>query len=193
MKFNPANALTTLRLLLVPFFVFAFLKGESQAALILFAIAGFTDLIDGTVARLCKTSTKYGAILDPIADKLLMQSCFVLLLIEGLLPLWFFALALARDVMIMSGIAYLELKKIEPPYKAIYASKFATLCMLVMSVLALVRMLNSAWISPDSQIAGWQMAFVWLSAALVIISAFQYVQIGLSFLNSRSKSRQTAR
>ena len=182
MSFNPANALTTLRLILVPFFVYAFLKDEKTAALVIFSVAGFTDLIDGTVARLCGKSTKYGAILDPIADKLLVQSCFILLLVEGFIPIWFFVLAFARDIMIVSGIFYLEAKKAELPYKAVYASKFATLFMLTTAVLALVRLLDPAWADASSKLAMWQTGFMLASAVLVVVSAAQYIKIGLAFL-----------
>lgn len=190
MRINIANALTTLRLILVPFFIYAFVFEHRQMALIFFAVAGFTDLIDGTAARYFGGSTKYGAILDPIADKLLVQSCFSLLVWAGLLPLWFFIIALARDVMIVSGILYLEFKKAELPYRAIYASKFATLFMLVLAVLALVRWQDADLAATTSTIALWQSAFMYAAFVLILISSAQYIRLGLAFLEQKRNSEK---
>ena len=188
MSINIANALTTLRLVLVPFFVYSFTFEYRQWALILFAVAGFTDLIDGTAARYFGKSTKYGAILDPIADKLLVQSCFSLLVWADVLPLWFFLVALSRDLMIVSGILYLECKKAKLPYRAIYASKFATLFMLALAVTSLIRWQDAASFASSSLLL-WQSVFMYGSLILILVSSFQYIQLGLAFLREKSMSR----
>ena len=78
-----ANMLTLSRLVLVPFFIAAFVAGEMGWAFAIFCIAGATDLIDGTVARKFSRPTRWGAIVDPIADKCLVQSCFISLAVVG--------------------------------------------------------------------------------------------------------------
>ncbi len=170
MTMNAANMLTLSRLLLAPVFVLIFLMGERGWALAIFAIAGATDLIDGTVARMLKQRTEGGALLDPLADKVLVQSCFLLLAVIGAIPWWFLGLALARDVMIVSGIFYLERVRAPLPYRPTYASKFATLLQLTVAVVGQLE----AW-RPETLLFGVPIsrameAMVLLTAGFILIS-----------------------
>lgn len=185
MRFGPADYLTFSRLVLTPFFVVLFVMGLKLPAFIVFCVASFTDLIDGTVARLYGQSSKTGALLDPIADKFLMQSCFLLLLISGYIPIWFYLMALARDILIVSGILYLEMKKVVLPYRAIWPSKVATLSQMTVAVLALLR-----WWVPFSattayDILWWQTAVMIGTAALIVVSGAQYVVMGIGILRKQ--------
>lgn len=99
------NALTLLRILAVPFFAIAVWYGHHWQAFLLFAAAGFTDLLDGFIARTFNQSSELGAVLDPAADKLLMTSAFVLLAwrTQGMtapIPVWVAILAITRDLVI---------------------------------------------------------------------------------------------
>ncbi|HPQ80801.1 MAG TPA: CDP-alcohol phosphatidyltransferase family protein [bacterium] len=188
--FTVANALTVLRLVLTPFFVAAFILSLQKTAFVLFCVAGFTDLIDGSVARLLNQRSKGGAILDPLADKLLMQSCFALLAFEGLVPLWFFLLAFARDATIVSGIIYLERKKADLPYSPILVSKIATLVQLAVAILGLLL-----WWKPHLSPAGipLQDLLVWsvfAASVFIIASGFQYVRIGFELLRKDAARRE---
>lgn len=189
MTLTVANMLTILRLVLTPFFVAAFLLGHGKAAFVIFCVAGFTDLIDGSVARLLNQRSKGGAILDPLADKILMQSCFLLLTIFNLLPTWFFFLALARDVTIVAGILYLERKKAELPYRPLLVSKVATLVQLAVAVIGLLR-----WWKPGLSVAGLPLfdVHIWTvfaAAALIMVSGVQYVRIGFEILRRDAARR----
>lgn len=182
MAINVANALTIARLVLAPVFVACFIAGRKEPAFAAFCIAGFTDMIDGTVARILKQPSKGGAILDPIADKLLMQSCFVSLAASGLLPLWFLAMAVCRDVMIVSGIVWLERIKADYAVRPILSSKFATLLQLAVAVLGLLR-----WWQPNAYLAGagFERLYFWtviVTAALIAISGARYIGMGLEIL-----------
>jgi phosphatidylglycerophosphate synthase len=73
------NALTLLRILAIPFFAIAVWYGHHWQAFILFAAAGFTDLLDGLIARAFNQRSDLGAVLDPAADKLLMTTAFILM------------------------------------------------------------------------------------------------------------------
>ena len=91
--FTPANQLTLLRMLLIPAFVMLVIYGELGWALVVFATAGITDALDGLIARRAGQKTSLGAWLDPMADKLLLVSTFVVLTLPGLglanrLPIW---------------------------------------------------------------------------------------------------------
>jgi cardiolipin synthase (CMP-forming) len=101
------NALTLLRLLaIVPFSIWS-MEGRDRAALVLFVAAGFTDTLDGTIARRLGQTSKIGRLLDPLADKLFTGVAYVVLSAfrSGLssIPLWVMCAVLLRDVLILSG------------------------------------------------------------------------------------------
>jgi cardiolipin synthase len=105
---NLANILTITRLLIVPFFVISIYYGEYTWALGLFFLAAVTDGLDGFVARAFDQKTKLGTILDPMADKLLLVTAFVVLSSQGLtkaapIPFWVTVAAISRDVFIVLG------------------------------------------------------------------------------------------
>lgn len=99
------NVLTLSRILAVPFFAIAVWYGHYWQAFFLFAAAGFTDLLDGLIARIFNQSSDLGAVLDPAADKLLMTTAFVLMAwrnqgMTAPIPVWVAILAISRDGLI---------------------------------------------------------------------------------------------
>lgn len=104
---NPPNFLTILRILLVPFFVHLILHDQTFWALLVFAAAGITDGLDGYIARAYHLKTRLGAVLDPLADKLLLLTAYILLAALQRLPLWLTEVVVARDMVILSGIFFL--------------------------------------------------------------------------------------
>ena len=109
-----ANQLTLGRLLLVPVIVILVVYGHSGWALITFALAGLTDALDGLTARWSGQRTSLGALLDPMADKLLLVSMFVVLTVPGLgfanqFPVWLTVLVISRDVIIVVTVAVVNL------------------------------------------------------------------------------------
>lgn len=177
-----ANALTSMRLLLVPVFVYLFVVDNREWAFIVFCVAAGTDLIDGTVARLMKQSSRWGAILDPMADKLMFVSAFTCMVIVGVVPLWFFVLALSRDVVITIGIMYLKINKIPHPQFAITSSKFATLLQMGVAVCGLLMYWNPS--GAFDQYFGAQVVFMVCATTCIIISGVQYVRRGLEILKN---------
>ncbi|RLA89883.1 MAG: CDP-diacylglycerol--glycerol-3-phosphate 3-phosphatidyltransferase, partial [Deltaproteobacteria bacterium] len=95
------NFLTILRILLTPVLVILLLEGRLSEALFVFIIAGVTDALDGLIARLYKQKTRLGAFLDPLADKLLLVTTYVILAVQGLVPSWLTVIVLSRDVLIV--------------------------------------------------------------------------------------------
>ena len=109
-----ANQLTLGRLLLVPAIVLLVVYGHNGWALIAFALAGLTDALDGLTARWSGQRTSLGALLDPMADKLLLVSMFVVLTLPGLglaneFPVWLTVLVISRDVIIVVTVAVVNL------------------------------------------------------------------------------------
>lgn len=97
------NLLSAMRLLAAPLAAWAILADHDSAALIIFAAASFSDLADGFIARRWGVTSRFGAWLDPIADKLLMLFCFVALWKADAVALWLMLLVIARDVAIAGG------------------------------------------------------------------------------------------
>ncbi len=101
------NALTLLRFLLIPVLVYLILHHEYRVAFAAFFVSALSDFVDGVIARGWSARTRFGAIADPVADKLTMLAVTLTLAVQGLLPLWLLAAIVGRDLLIVSGaVAY---------------------------------------------------------------------------------------
>ncbi len=101
------NLLTMLRIGLVPPLVLVMLEQQYRTAFMLFSIAGITDFIDGQLAKRYNWTSEFGAMVDPLADKLLMVATVLVLASQDLLAWWVAAIILGRDIIIVSGaVAY---------------------------------------------------------------------------------------
>lgn len=101
------NAICVARILLVPLVVQRLMAGDFRSALLLIFAAGFSDALDGYLAKRFDWRTRIGGILDPLADKLLLVSVFLTLTWLGLAPLWLAVIVMGRDVVIVAGaVAY---------------------------------------------------------------------------------------
>jgi cardiolipin synthase len=100
------NLITVVRLILTPFLVLAILRGQWKSAFWIGVVAGFTDVFDGLAARLLKVSSRVGAYLDPIADKLLLTAAYLALGVARALPWWMVGLVFGRDLFILAMAAY---------------------------------------------------------------------------------------
>ena len=102
------NLLTLLRICLAPFLVAAILEGHYELSFILFIVAGLTDGLDGALARILKQRTMLGHYLDPVADKLLLSTLFLVLMHKGLIPVTVTVLVFGRDVgiLLVSALLY---------------------------------------------------------------------------------------
>ena len=108
MPINLPNALTLLRVLIVPLFVYLLTKERFFPAGLVFIAGGISDSLDGFIARRTHTETAFGAALDPVADKLLVLSAYILLYTKGLLPLWLSGVVVLREFVMLSIAAALE-------------------------------------------------------------------------------------
>ena len=105
--FTAPNQLTLLRMVFVPFIVIELVEGRYFRALVLFVIAGFSDGLDGLLARKLHQQTLLGQYLDPIADKLLLSTMFLVLSILHKIPWKFTVLVFSRDISILAASAVL--------------------------------------------------------------------------------------
>lgn len=100
---NVPNALTLVRILLLPVVVWRFVLGDTTGALIAYMTAMLTDALDGIIARKTNQITALGKLLDPIADKLSLVTLLGLFVSEGEIPLWVLAIILFKEVMMVIG------------------------------------------------------------------------------------------
>ena len=173
MNLTAANQLTILRMLLIPAFVILLLYGYRGWALVTFFVAGITDLFDGLLARWRGQKTTLGAWLDPMADKLLLVTMFVMLTLPDIgsanrLPLWFTVLVISRDVAIVLTVAVVNLAVGPRTFKPSIFGKIATATYIVTGVIALYF----NYLNQESRVVS---VFVYASLAITFVSAFHYL------------------
>ena len=176
---NIPNFLSLLRIILVPVFVIFLIQDSYIKALIVFTIAGLTDALDGTLARLLNEQTKLGAFLDPLADKLLLSTSFISLSIFGLIPGWLTVIVISRDFIILLGIVILSMMSITYEIHPIFISKITTALQIGTVFLTLfLKSFNYSIVSHDLIII-----LAWLTASFTIISGLWYIFKGINFIN----------
>ncbi|HQM44450.1 MAG: CDP-alcohol phosphatidyltransferase family protein [Syntrophaceae bacterium] len=180
---NIPNFLSLLRIILVPVFVIFLIQSEYDKALITFMVAGLTDALDGTFARVLNCQTTLGAYLDPIADKLLLVTSFVTLAIYGLIPGWLAVIVISRDCIILLGIAILTLMSIPYEIKPALVSKITTALQVATIFLAL---LYKTFTHDFSYI--WIISLCWATAGFTVISGCVYIVRGVRILNNSASS-----
>lgn len=131
------NVITVFRFLLVPPVVVLLLQERFTAALIVFGVAGFSDGLDGFLAKHFNWRSRLGGIIDPLADKLLLVSCFVTLGWLGLIPAWLVLLVILRDLVIVAGATFYHMRIEQFEAEPSVASKLNTAAqiLLVLAVL----------------------------------------------------------
>lgn len=134
------NTITIARLILVPILIFLLNEAEYGWALVVFVVAGLSDGLDGYLARRFKLESELGGFLDPIADKVLMISVYVSLVLLGLLPVWLVLIVVARDFLIIGFIMMLiSLGDSVHPAPSVY-SKVNTVIQILLIVVVLVNL-----------------------------------------------------
>lgn len=143
MIFTIPNLLTLLRMGLIPLFIITLVNGEPKKALLVFVVAGVTDALDGFIARFWKQQSLVGSFLDPLADKLLLMSAYVVLSIPSLshgapIPLWVTILVITRDVLLVAVALVVFLAVGVRKFPPTVLSKINTLFQVLAVVLVLL-------------------------------------------------------
>ena len=135
--FTLPNIITLARLCAVPATVWLMLNQRLDLSFILFVAAGVSDALDGWIARRFNMRSAVGALLDPLADKALLISVYVLLAVLGVLPDWLAILVVFRDLMIMGGLVVLWFLGLRPPIAPLLVSKLNTFSQLALAAAAM--------------------------------------------------------
>jgi len=184
---NVPNTITLFRLALIPVFLGLFLSHRVEWALACFGLAAVSDALDGFFARLLNQRSKLGAILDPIADKLLILSALTALSLERRLPPWLVGLIALQNLIMIVGALMVKWKRLEIPAQPSRIGKYATFALLCLIVLSLV----SASPRAPTQLRPYVAVLGFIAAECIIISTIQYfVRFGyLWFAPSQHRSR----
>ncbi len=170
------NAITALRLVLAPVFLWLYATGDVRRALPVFAVAAASDLVDGLAARVLGQHSRLGEILDPIADKLLAFCALVALVWAGRVPLWLPAVVVGRDVVLVAGAWLLHALGVAQRLRVIptRAGKYATFALAVLVVGELSCDVDPALLPVT---APWLAAVGLLAAFFVVVSLLQYAGV----------------
>jgi len=165
------NFLTILRILLIVPFAFLVYRQEYSYALVVFFVAGLSDGIDGFLARQFNWKSRFGAIADPLADKLLLITAYIMLAWTHHIPLWLIVLILGRDLIIVIGALiyhyYVSHYEIRP-------SLLGKACTLIQIFYVLVMIISLA----DLPMPLFTITYgLWLVATITLISGLHYVLV----------------
>lgn len=159
------NLLSLARLVLAPFVFVLLARREYRAVLVLFAIAGLTDFLDGLTARKFGSTSRLGAALDPVADKVLLSGAFLTLALTGAIETWVAAVVLGRDVLILAAAGVLYVAKSRRSFPPSTWGKISTVVQIAF-VLVIAGQLGGAIF----------IVLKWATVALAVVSGADYAR-----------------
>lgn len=169
-----ANQLTLLRMALTPVLILLLLNGRFRAAFAVFVVAGITDALDGAIARFGNQRTSLGAMLDPVADKLLLSSSFLVLTwadrVGERIPVWLTVTTLSRDAIILVSVAVINLAVGRRVFLPSILGKLCTL--LQVTTVGVVILANAIRIPAD-----YLQPLYWITVFITAASALHYVYL----------------
>jgi cardiolipin synthase (CMP-forming) len=167
--FTVPNQLTFLRFGFLPFFIISIHYRHYGVALAILIVAGLTDGLDGVLARTLNQKTALGAYLDPIADKLLLSSSFVVLALNRKISWWLATLVLSRDVLLLTAAAVILVVVGYRPFPpSIYGKATTALQILLVFAVILLAVTEWNWLLPVRIVIGY------LAAIFTVFSGFHY-------------------
>ena len=175
---NLPNKLTIARVIAVPFFIAAYMKGWYLPAFVIFILASLTDTLDGKIARRYNLVTNFGKIMDPLADKLLVTSALVCMVQTGVVPGWMVIVILAREFAITG------LRSVAASEGVVIAAAWSGKIKTVTQMIAIIFLLIGNWpfelISvPFAQI------MLWIAVIMTVYSGAEYIYKSRELFRSR--------
>jgi cardiolipin synthase len=182
------NMVTAARIIMAPIFIIFLINDELTSALGVFLLCVASDGVDGMIARLFNQKSKLGSYLDPLADKLLLVTAFVVLAVRGFLPAWLTVMVISRDVLILLGVLVLFLIGFQLNIKPSTLSKLNT-CLQFTTVIAV---LSKGYFA----LPGVFYSYLYYGTALLTIgSGLDYMRYGFRMVgegstNNKEKNRK---
>lgn len=174
---NIPNTLTMARIVIIPVFVTAIIYDRHEYALYLFVAASLTDLLDGLFARLTHQKTALGTFLDPLADKFLLVTSFIIFSVYGWIPKWLAIAIISRDLIVVVGWLLIYLITHNSRIETVMLGKVA-IALQLMTLAYVLLSINIASVPSLPQF------FFFLTAAITCISGLQYIYRGLRLNNA---------
>ena len=184
-----ANQLTILRMIFIPCFVLLLIYGHLKSAMLLFIIAGFTDGLDGLLARKLQQKTVLGSFLDPMADKLLLTSAFITLTVPSVpvtfhIPIWLTVTSISRDLLIALAALIIHLQTRHTDFPPSFLGKCTTAAQLTTVAAVMLANLTPA-VEPilnplvyATLLATVASGLHYFYRSVVLIESYQRVQAG---------------
>jgi cardiolipin synthase len=166
---NLPNLITVGRVILVPVVFWLLITGQTEAAFIVFIVAGVSDAVDGYLAKTFNWKTELGAYLDPLADKLLIVSIFLALGVDGKLPLWLVVAVVSRDILIVIAILLSWVLGHPVRIRPLIVSKANTVAQIVLAAVVLAD--EGFGLGLQSL----RFVLIWLTGALTVASLAAYL------------------
>jgi len=171
---NLPNLFTLIRVVLTPFVIREIIEGRHMVALELFAIAAFTDILDGAAARRLGVATATGAYFDPIADKCLLSGVFLALAAARIVPRWLVVIIFARDLLILGGVGVVLLYTSVRRFPPSVWGKASTFVQIATAVTWMARNAVEVWF-----LNALATMMVWPCVGFTVWSGLDYVRRGI--------------
>jgi len=148
MKTALPNIITLFRIIMVPFFAASLYymdssdSGRQWIPLSIFIVSALSDALDGILARALNAQSNFGTFIDPVADKLLLLTAYIMLTAQGWLPVWFMILVVSRDVMLVGGVLIVNLVKPMPSITPRFIGKVTTFFQMFLVLLVTILFLG---------------------------------------------------
>jgi cardiolipin synthase len=177
---NLPNYITLVRIVLIPFFIGLMIYHHYRLAMAVFLAACVTDALDGMIARITNQRTDLGAFLDPIADKLLIVSAFVTLVLRNILPVWLVMIVVSRDVILVLGSMVIYFTGQKFVARPSVMGKATTVLQLLVVTLSLALKIYGVK-------AAWMPILYWTTAVFTVVSGIQYIARGTKIVGQDMK------
>jgi cardiolipin synthase len=177
---NLPNYITLARIVLIPFFIGLMIYHHYRLAMAVFLAACVTDALDGMIARITNQKTDVGAFFDPIADKLLIISAFVTLVLLKILPVWLVIVVISRDAILVLGSMVLFFTGHEFKARPSFIGKATTVFQLRVVTLSLALTIYGAK-------TAWMPVLYWTTAGFTVVSGIQYMARGTKLVGHDAK------
>lgn len=181
------NIITVFRIFLVPLVIWLMLDGRMQVAFLLFIVAGVSDGLDGFLAKRYGWRTELGAYLDPLADKALLVSIYVVLGLFSHLPVWLVIAVVSRDILIVGAILLSWILARPVPMRPLMISKVNTVGQIMLAAMVLGDLGFALGLEKLVEV------MVWVTGGLTALSAAFYLVNWLVHMASYEEPRQTIR
>jgi cardiolipin synthase len=166
---NVPNGITVFRIFLVPVVIWLIISDQMQWAFFALFVAGVSDALDGYLAKKFGLLTELGAYLDPLADKALLVSIYIVLGLSGHLPVWLVIAVVSRDLLIIGAIMLSWMLERPVKVRPLFVSKVNTTLQIVLAGLVMANLAFGLGLGTVNQI------LIWITGTLTVASAAAYL------------------